>query len=191
MKSLKGTETEKNLLTAFAGESQARNRYSYFASQAKKQGYEQVAAIFLDTADNEKEHAKVLFKLLEGGDASVSASFPAGVIASTAANLQESANGEKHEYAEMYPSFAEVAKKEGFSEIAETFLNIAKAEMGHEKRFLTLKKNIDEGAVFKRGDKVVWRCRNCGYMHEGNEAPDECPACKHEQAYFEVFGEVY
>ena len=191
MKSLKGTETEKNLLTAFAGESQARNRYSYFASQAKKQGYEQVAAIFLDTADNEKEHAKVLFKLLEGGDASVSASFPAGVIASTAANLQESANGEKHEYAEMYPSFAEVAKKEGFSEIAETFLNIARAEMGHEKRFLTLKKNIDEGAVFKRGDKVVWRCRNCGYMHEGNEAPDECPACKHEQAYFEVFGEVY
>ena len=191
MKSIKGTETEKNLLTAFAGESQARNRYSYFASQAKKQGYEQVAAIFLDTADNEKEHAKVLFKLLEGGDASVSASFPAGVIASTAANLQESANGEKHEYAEMYPSFAEVAKKEGFSEIAETFLNIAKAEMGHEKRFLTLKKNIDEGAVFKRGDKVVWRCRNCGYMHEGNEAPDECPACKHEQAYFEVFGEVY
>lgn len=191
MKSIKGTETEKNLLTAFAGESQARNRYSYFASQAKKQGYEQVAAIFLDTADNEKEHAKVLFKLLEGGDASVSASFPAGVIASTAANLQESANGEKHEYAEMYPSFAEVAKKEGFSEIAETFLNIAKAEMGHEKRFLTLKKNIDEGAVFKRGDKVVWRCRNCGYMHEGNEAPSECPACKHEQAYFEVFGEVY
>ncbi len=191
MKSLKGTETEKNLLTAFAGESQARNRYSYFASQAKKQGYEQVAAIFLDTADNEKEHAKVLFKLLEGGDASVSASFPAGVIASTAANLQESANGEKHEYAEMYPSFAEVAKKEGFSEIAETFLNIARAEMGHEKRFLTLKKNIDEGAVFKRGDKVVWRCRNCGYMHEGNEAPSECPACKHEQAYFEVFGEVY
>lgn len=191
MKSLKGTETEKNLLTAFAGESQARNRYSYFASQAKKQGYEQVAAIFLDTADNEKEHAKVLFKLLEGGEATVSASFPAGVIASTSANLQESANGEKHEYAEMYPSFAEVAKKEGFSEIAETFLNIARAEMGHEKRFLTLKKNIDEGAVFKRGDRVVWRCRNCGYMHEGNEAPAECPACKHEQAYFEVFGEVY
>lgn len=191
MKSIKGTETEKNLLTAFAGESQARNRYSYFASQAKKQGYEQVAAIFLDTADNEKEHAKVLFKLLEGGEAAVSASFPAGVIASTAANLQESANGEKHEYAEMYPSFAEVAKKEGFSEIAETFLNIARAEMGHEKRFLTLKKNIDEEAVFKRGDKVVWRCRNCGYMHEGNEAPSECPACKHEQAYFEVFGEVY
>ena len=191
MKSLKGTETEKNLLTAFAGESQARNRYSYFASQAKKEGYEQMAAIFLDTADNEKEHAKVLFKLLEGGEAVVSASFPAGVIAGTTANLLEAANGEHHEYAEMYPSFAEVARKEGFAEIAETFLNIAKAEMGHEKRFLTLKKNIDDGAVFKRGGKVVWRCRNCGYMHEGNEAPAECPACKHEQAYFEVFGEVY
>jgi rubrerythrin len=191
MKSLKGTETEKNLLTAFAGESQARNRYSYFASQAKKEGYEQMAAIFLDTADNEKEHAKVLFKLLEGGEAVVSASFPAGVIAGTTANLLEAANGEHHEYAEMYPSFAEVARKEGFAEIAETFLNIAKAEMGHEKRFLTLKKNIDDGVVFKRGGKVVWRCRNCGYMHEGNEAPAECPACKHEQAYFEVFGEVY
>jgi rubrerythrin len=191
MKSLKGTETEKNLLTAFAGESQARNRYSYFASQAKKEGYEQMAAIFLDTADNEKEHAKVLFKLLEGGEAAVSASFPAGVIAGTTANLLEAANGEHHEYAEMYPSFAEVARKEGFAEIAETFLNIAKAEMGHEKRFLTLKKNIDDGVVFKRGGKVVWRCRNCGYMHEGNEAPAECPACKHEQAYFEVFGEVY
>jgi rubrerythrin len=191
MKSLKGTETEKNLLTAFAGESQARNRYSYFASQAKKEGYEQMAAIFLDTADNEKEHAKVLFKLLEGGEAAVSASFPAGVIAGTTANLLEAANGEHHEYAEMYPSFAEVARKEGFAEIAGTFLNIAKAEMGHEKRFLTLKKNIDDGAVFKRGGKVVWRCRNCGYMHEGNEAPAECPACKHEQAYFEVFGEVY
>jgi rubrerythrin len=191
MKSLKGTETEKNLMTAFAGESQARNRYSYFASQAKKEGYEQMAAIFLDTADNEKEHAKVLFKLLEGGEAAVSASFPAGVIAGTTANLLEAANGEHHEYAEMYPSFAEVARKEGFAEIAETFLNIAKAEMGHEKRFLTLKKNIDDGTVFKRGGKVVWRCRNCGYMHEGNEAPAECPACKHEQAYFEVFGEVY
>lgn len=191
MKSIKGTETEKNLLTAFAGESQARNRYSYFASQAKKEGYEQIAAIFLDTADNEKEHAKVLFKLLEGGEATVSASFPAGVIASTLANLVEAANGERHEYTQMYPSFAEVARKEGFPEIAETFLSIARAEMGHETRYLTLKKNIDDGAVFKRGSKVVWRCRNCGYMHEGSEAPKECPACKHETAYFEVFGEVY
>jgi len=191
MKSLKGTKTEKNVLLSFAGESQARNRYSYFASQAKKEGYEQIAAIFLDTADNEKEHAKVLFKLLEGGEAEVAAHFPAGVIAATVANLKEAANGERYEYADMYPAFAEVAMKEGFPEIAETFLNIAAAEKGHEKRYLSLKKNIDEGIVFKRGSKVAWRCRNCGYMHEGDAAPDECPACKHEQAYFEVFGEVY
>ncbi len=191
MKSLKGTKTEKNLMTAFAGESQARNRYSYFASQAKKEGYEQIAAIFLDTADNEKEHAKVLFKLLEGGEVEVSAHFPAGVIADTSANLLGAAKGERFEYSEMYPSFAKIAQSEGFPEIAATFLNIAVAERGHERRYLTLKKNLDEGATFKRGDKVVWRCRNCGYMHEGNAAPDECPACKHEQAYFEVFGEVY
>jgi rubrerythrin len=191
MKSLKGTKTEKNLMTAFAGESQARNRYSYFASQAKKEGYEQIAAIFLDTADNEKEHAKVLFKLLEGGEAEVFARFPAGVIADTTANLKEAADGERYEYSEMYPAFAEIAGKEGFPEIAKTFLNIAAAEKGHEKRYLSLKKNLDEGIVFKRSDKVVWRCRNCGYMHEGSVAPDECPTCKHEQAYFEVFGEVY
>ena len=191
MKSLKGTKTEKNLMIAFAGESQARNRYSYFASQAKKEGYEQIAAIFLDTADNEKEHAKVLFKLLEGGDAEVFARFPAGVIADTTANLKEAADGERYEYSEMYPAFAEIAGKEGFPEIAKTFLNIAAAEKGHEKRYLSLKKNLDEGIVFKRSDKVVWRCRNCGYMHEGSVAPDECPTCKHEQAYFEVFGEVY
>ena len=191
MKSLKGTETEKNLMTAFAGESQARNRYHYFASQAKKEGYEQIAAIFLDTADNEKEHATVIFKLLEGGEAEVNARFPAGVIAGTSANLQGSADGERHEYFEMYPGFAEVAKKEGFSEIAATLLNIAVAEKWHEKRFLALKKNLDQGTVFKREKKIVWRCRNCGYMHEGALAPDECPACKHEQAYFEVFGEVY
>ena len=141
MKSLKGTKTEKNLMTAFAGESQARNRYSYFASQAKKEGYEQIAAIFLDTADNEKEHAKVLFKLLEGGDAEVFARFPAGVIADTTANLKEAADGERYEYSEMYPSFAEIAGKEGFPDIAATFLNIAAAEKGHEKRYLTLKKN--------------------------------------------------
>lgn len=191
MKSLKGTETEKNLMTAFAGESQARNRYHYFGSQAKKEGFEQIAAIFLDTADNEKEHAKVIFKLLEGGDAEVAARFPAGVIAGTAANLLGSAEGERHEYTEMYPAFAEVARKEGFPEIAATLLNIAAAEKGHERRFLALKKNLDEGRVFKREKKVVWRCRNCGYMHEGTEAPDECPACKHETAYFEAFGEVY
>ena len=191
MKSLKGTKTEQNLMTAFAGESQARNRYSFFASQAKKEGYEQIAAIFLDTADNEKEHAKVIFKLLEGGEAQVSARFPAGVIAQTTANLLEAAAGERYEYAEMYPGFAEIAKKEGFPEIAATLLNIAAAEKGHERRFLSLKRNLDNGMVFKRDSKVVWRCRNCGYMHEGDAAPDECPACKHEQAYFEVFGEVY
>ena len=191
MKSLKGTKTEQNLMTAFAGESQARNRYSFFASQAKKEGYEQIAAIFLDTADNEKEHAKVIFKLLEGGEAQVSARFPAGVIAQTTANLLEAAAGERYEYSEMYPGFAEIARKEGFSEIAATLLNIAAAEKGHEKRFLSLKRNLDNGMVFKRDSKAVWRCRNCGYMHEGDSAPDECPACKHEQAYFEVFGEVY
>ena len=191
MKSLKGTKTEKNLMTAFAGESQARNRYSFFASQAKKEGYEQIAAIFLDTADNEKEHAKVLFKLLEGGEAEVFARFPAGVIAGTDVNLKGAADGERYEYAEMYPSFAEIAKSEGFPEIATTFLNIAAAEKGHERRYLSLKKNLDEGAVFKRDGKAVWRCRNCGYLHEGNAAPEECPACKHEKAYFEVFGEVY
>ena len=191
MKSLKGTKTEQNLMTAFAGESQARNRYSFFASQAKKEGYEQIAAIFLDTADNEKEHAKVIFKLLEGGEAQVSARFPAGVIAQTTANLLEAASGERYEYSEMYPGFAEIARKEGFSDIAATLLNIAAAEKGHERRFLSLKRNLDNGMVFKRDSKVVWRCRNCGYMHEGDAAPDECPACKHEQAYFEVFGEVY
>lgn len=191
MKSLKGTKTEKNLMTAFAGESQARNRYSYFASQAKKEGYEQIAAIFLDTADNEKEHAKVLFKLLEGGEVAVSANFPAGVIADTSENLLGASQGERFEYSEMYPSFAKTAQSEGFPEIAETFLKIAVAERGHESRYLTLKKNLDEGATFKRESKVVWRCRNCGYMQEGSAAPDECPACKHEQAYFEVFGEVY
>ena len=191
MKSLKGTKTEKNLMTAFAGESQARNRYSFFASQAKKEGYEQIAAIFQDTADNEKEHAKVLFKLLEGGEAEVSARFPAGVIADTIANLKGAADGERYEYSEMYPAFAEIAGKEGFPEIATTFLNIAAAEKGHERRYLSLKKNLEEGIVFKRSGKVVWRCRNCGYLHEGNVAPEECPACKHEQAYFEVFGEVY
>jgi rubrerythrin len=191
MKSLKGTKTERNLMTAFAGESQARNRYSFFASQAKKEGYEQIAAIFQDTADNEKEHAKVLFKLLEGGEAEVSARFPAGVIADTIANLKGAAEGERYEYAEMYPSFAETAKSEGFPEISTTFFNIAAAEKGHERRYLSLKKNLDEGVVFKRSGKVVWRCRNCGYLHEGNVAPEECLACKHEQAYFEVFGEVY
>ncbi len=191
MKSLKGTKTENNLMASFAGESQARNRYTYFASQAKKEGYEQIAAIFLETADNEKEHGKVIFKLLEGGKAEVVASFPAGVIADTAANLEAAADGERYESSKMYPEFAEVAKEEGFPEIAATMLNIAEAEKGHEKRFRALKKNLDEGTVFKRSQDVVWRCRNCGYMHEGKEAPAVCPACSHAQAYFEILGENY
>ena len=191
MKSLKGTKTEKNILTAFSGESQARNRYTYFASQAKKEGYEQMAAIFLDTADNEKEHAKVLFKLLEGGEVEITGAFPAGVIGDTKANLRAAAAGENHEYTRMYPDFADVADSEGFPEIATTMRNIAAAEKGHETRYLALLKNLEEGKVFKRDQKVVWRCRNCGYLHEGNAAPDECPACKHEMAYFELLGENY
>jgi rubrerythrin len=191
MKKLKGTQTENNLMTAFAGESQARNRYTYFASQAKKEGYEQIAAIFLETADNEKEHAKALFKLLEGGEAKVVASFPAGVIATTIVNLQAAATGERYEFSEMYPQFADIAKKEGFPEVAATMLNIAEAEKGHEKRYLALRRNLVEGIVFKRDQKAFWRCRNCGYIHEGNAAPAECPACSHPQAYFEILGENY
>lgn len=191
MRSIKGTETEKNLLLSFAGESQARNRYSYFASQAKKEGYEQISAIFLDTADNEKEHAKVFFKLLEGGELGVSAAFPAGVIGDTKANLRAAADGERYEHSKMYPGFGSVAEKEGFPDIANTFNRVSVAEQGHEKRYLALLKNLNEGKVFKRDRKVVWRCRNCGYLHEGTEAPEECPACKHERAYFELLGENY
>lgn len=191
MKSLKGTKTEKNVLTAFAGESQARNRYSYFASQAKKEGYEQISAIFLDTADNEKEHAKVLFKLLEGGQVEITGAFPAGVIGDTAANLREAAAGENYEHTKMYPEFAAVAESEGFPAIAATMKNIAAAEKGHENRYRALIKNIDEGTVFKKNEKVTWRCRNCGYLHEGTEAPQECPACQHARAYFELLGENY
>jgi len=191
MKSLKGTQTEKNVLLSFAGESQARNRYTYFASQAKKEGYEQIAAIFLDTAENEKEHAKVLFKLLEGGMLEIQGAFPAGVIGDTKANLKEAADGEHYENTTMYPSFAGVAEKEGFPEIAETLRRIAVAEKGHEKRYRALLKNLEEGTVFKRQQSVVWRCRNCGYLHEGYEAPGECPACQHEKAYFELLCENY
>lgn len=191
LKSLKGTETEKNILTAFAGESQARNRYNFFASQAKKEGYEQISAIFADTADNEKEHAKRLFKFLEGGEAEVRASFPAGVIGPTVENLRAAAAGEKHEYSEMYPEFAAKADLEGFPEVAETMRSIAMAEVGHEKRFLALAKNIDDGKVFKREGVISWRCRNCGYIHDGTEPPEECPACAHERAYFELLCENY
>jgi rubrerythrin len=189
MKSLKGTKTEKNLLTAFAGESQARNRYTYFASQAKKQGYEQISGIFAETADNEKEHAKRLFKFLEGGEAEIAASFPAGVIGDTVDNLKAAAEGENYEHTTMYPEFARMAKEEGFDEIADVMMSIANAEQQHEKRYLGLMQNIKKGRVFKREKPVKWRCRNCGYIHEGPEAPDECPACAHPQAHYELLCE--
>ncbi|MBW1972251.1 MAG: rubrerythrin family protein [Deltaproteobacteria bacterium] len=189
MAKLKGSKTEKNLLTAFAGESQARNRYSYFASQAKKDGYEQIAFIFEETANQEKEHAKRLFKFLEGGEVEISASFPAGVIGSTLDNLKAAAAGEHYEYTIMYPEFAKIAKEEGFEEISKVFSAIAVAEKQHEKRYLALAENIEKGRVFKREKKVVWRCRNCGYLHEGEEPPEKCPACAHPRAYFELLGE--
>lgn len=191
MGNLKGTQTEKNILTAFSGESQARNRYTYFASQAKKDGYVQISEIFSETADQEKEHAKRLFKLLEGGEVEVAAAFPAGVIGTTLDNLKEAAGGENYEYTEMYPGFAKVAVEEGFEEIAEIFKAIAVAEKQHEKRYLALASNIEKGIVFKREQSVVWRCSNCGYLHEGSEAPDECPACAHDKAHFELLGENY
>ena len=183
---LKGSQTEKNLLAAFAGESQARNRYSYFASQAKKEGYEQIAAIFEETANQEKEHAKREFKFLQGGEVEINAAFPAGVIGTTVENLKEAAAGEHYETTEMYPGFAEVADKEGFAEIAEVFRNIAIAEKRHEQRYLKLAKNINDGLVFKRDKQVRWVCRNCGYVHEGLEPPNTCPACTHPLSYFEM-----
>lgn len=183
---IKGAQTEKNLLTAFAGESQARNRYSYFSSQARKEGYEQIAAIFAETAEQEKEHAKRQFKFLEGGEAEISASYPAGVIGSTIENLKAAAAGEHYENTEMYPEFAETAEKEGFDEIAEVFRNIAIAEKRHEQRYLALAKNIEDGVVFRRSKPVRWVCRNCGYVQEAAEAPDICPACAHPQKYYEL-----
>ncbi len=186
---LKGSKTEKNLLTAFAGESQARNRYDYFASKARKEGYVQIADIFAETASQEKEHAKRFFKFLKGGDVEVQAAFPAGVIGTTAENLKAAAGGEHHEWSEMYPGFARVANDEGFKDIARVFEAVAVAEKQHEKRYLDLLANIEAGRVFKREKKVVWRCRNCGYLHEGPEATDTCPACAHPQAYFELLGE--
>jgi len=183
---LKGSQTEKNLLAAFAGESQARNRYNYFASQAKKEGYVQIASIFEETANQEKEHAKREFKFLEGGEVEITAAFPAGVIGTTIENLKAAAAGEHHETTEMYPEFAEVADKEGFSEIAGVFRSIAVAEKRHEERYLALAANISDGVVFKRDKAVRWVCRNCGYVHEGTEAPAVCPACEHPQAHFEL-----
>lgn len=189
MAGLKGTKTEKNILTAFSGESQARNRYTYFASQAKKEGYVQIQSIFLETADQEKEHAKRLFKLLEGGEVEIAASFPAGVIGTTAENLQEAAAGENYEHTTMYPEFAETAKEEGFDEIAAIFMAIAVAEKQHEKRYKDLLGNIEADRVFKRDENVTWRCRNCGYLYDGNEPPELCPACAHAKAHFELLGE--
>ena len=186
---LKGSQTERNLLTAFAGESQARNRYTYFAGQARKDGYMQMCAIFEETANQEKEHAKRLFKELKGGEVEVQAAFPAGVIGSTAENLKASAGGENHEWTEMYPEFARVAREEGFGAIADIFEAIGVAEKQHEKRYNGLLANIEAGTVFTRDEPVVWRCLNCGYLHEGTEAPAECPACAHPQAYYELLGE--
>ena len=191
MGSLKGTQTEKNLLTAFTGESQARNRYTFFASQAKKEGYVQISDIFTETANQEKEHAKRLFKFLEGGEVEITGAFPAGVIGSTLENLKEAASGENYEHTEMYPGFAKAAREEGFDDIADVFEAIAVAEKQHEKRYVDLAANIDAGRVFKRDEAMTWRCRNCGYLHEGNEAPEECPACAHAQAHFELLGENY
>jgi len=189
MMELKGSRTEGNILTAFAGESQARNRYAYFASQARNDGFVQIADIFDETANQEKEHAKRLFKLLEGGDVEIQAAFPAGVIGTTAENLKAAAGGEHHEWEEMYPSFAGVAREEGFEDIAKIFEAIAVAEKQHEKRYLGLLANVEAGTVFKKEESVVWRCRNCGYLHEGTEAPEECPACNHPRAHFELLCE--
>ncbi len=189
MKSIKGTTTENNLLIAFAGESQARNRYNFFASKAKKEGYVQISSIFTETADNEKEHAKRLFKFLEGGEVKITAGFPAGIIGDTSANLKGAAEGENHEHTTMYPGFADIAEREGFKDIAEAFRSIAVAEKQHEKRFLGFLNNIKNNEVFKKSGVVKWKCGNCGYIHEGTNAPDECPACIHPQEHFELLTE--
>ncbi len=191
VKSVKGTKTEQNLLKAFAGESQARNRYTYFASVAKKEGYEQISRIFAETAENEKEHAKVFFKYLEGGDVEITASYPAGVISDTKTNLEEAAAGENLEWTVLYQDFAGIAKEEGFLDISRSFDHIAKVEKFHESRYRKLIANIAEGEVFKKKQSVKWHCINCGYVVEGDEAPKECPACKHPQAYYELFADNY
>ncbi|MBC8146813.1 MAG: rubrerythrin family protein [Bacteroidetes bacterium] len=186
MKSIKGTQTEKNLLKSFAGESQARMRYDYYSKQAKKEGLEQISAIFAETALNEKEHAKRFFKFLEGGPLEITATYPAGKIGTTLENLKESAEGENEEWTELYPDFARVAKEEGFDEISAAYKMIAKAEKAHEERFRILYDNIEAGKVFERNNKVIWKCINCGYIHEAEKAPQLCPACLHPQSYFQV-----
>ncbi len=190
-KSLKGTQTEKNLGISFAGESQARMRYTYFASAAKKEGYEQIAAIFLETAEQEKEHAKRMFKWLEGGMVEITASYPSGVIGTTLENLKAAAAGENEEWTLDYPKFADIADEEGFPAIAKMYREIAKAEKGHEERYLALAANVENGKVFVKDEEVTWQCRNCGYIHTGKEAPIACPACAHSQAYFEVMKTNY
>ncbi|HID73637.1 MAG TPA: rubrerythrin family protein [Thermoplasmata archaeon] len=187
MASVKGTRTERNLLAAFAGESQARNRYTYFAKVAKKEGYEQISAIFLETAENEREHAKRFFSYLEGGMVEIQATYPAGVIGTTLENLKAAAAGENEEHTVLYPEAARVAEEEGFPEIAALFRNVASVEVNHERRYLALIENIEKGRVFQREGTVLWKCRNCGYIHEGPAAPEICPACRHPQAYFELF----
>jgi rubrerythrin len=191
MASIKGTKTEKNLLAAFAGESQARNRYTYAAGVARKEGYLQIAALFEETADNEKEHAKRFFKFLEGGATEITAAYPAGVIGTTAENLLAAAEGEKEEWTELYPAFAKTAKEEGFNEVAAAFTMIAKVEKEHEERYRKLLDNVKSEKVFKKDAPVRWKCRNCGYVHEGPEAPAKCPACVHPQSYFEIKEETY
>jgi rubrerythrin len=190
-KSIRGTKTEKNLLAAFAGESQARNRYTYFASAAKKEGFEQISRIFLETAENEKEHAKIFFKYLEGGEVEITAAYPAGVIGDTKSNLEAAAVGENLEWTTLYSNFANVAKEEGFPEVARSFEQIAKVEMFHENRYRKFVANIAGSEVFKKKTTTKWHCINCGYVHEGPEAPAECPACKHPQSYYEVLAENY
>jgi rubrerythrin len=190
-KSIKGTQTEKNLLKSFAGESQARTRYTFFASKAKKEGYEQIAGVFLETADQEKEHAERFFKFLEGGPVEITATFPAGVIGTTIENLHAAAEGEYEEWNDLYPEFAEIAAEEGFSQIAVAFKKIATVELQHEKRYLKLLANLETDTVFKKGEEIEWQCRNCGYVHTGKEAPGACPACLHPQAYFEPMKHNY
>lgn len=191
MESLKGTKTEQNLLKAFAGESQAKNRYEFFAKVAKKEGLEQISAIFMETAINEKAHAKTFFKFLEGGMVEITASYPAGVIGTTMENLKAAAEGENEEWTELYPEFARVAEEEGFRKIASVFKLIAKVEKAHEERYMQLYKNLEEGKVFEKDGKVTWKCRNCGFLHEAEKAPKMCPACEHPQAYFEIEAENY
>ncbi len=191
MNSLKGTQTEKNLLKAFAGESQARMRYDYFAKKAKKEGLEQIAAIFEETAINERQHAKRFFDFLEGGMVEITASYPAGKVETTLENLKAAADGENEEWTDLYPEFARIAQEEGFKEVANAFNLIARVEKEHEERYRTLYKNLEEGKVFKRGEKVIWKCRKCGFIHEGTVAPKKCPACLHDQGYFEIAASNY